>query len=249
MFAVDSQAVIQKTSSPEESKKRVIRFYEWGAEVFLQTCWISQYRKPNQRYSYVEIHPGFEVAESVACRSLHIAQCAYVLFTHFSVLQMLEELRKALTVCILYCHERACILSSSFLIRMLHEFFVVIRQKFLLRSVVFFFVFKIVYIFVLFAELGGPVGQIVVQDRGIAATEQGKILIPPSNTRYVSFGHKDLSIRVGLHESDRSVQVSLLFIIDLHLCSFFRKNLLSLRQLLQPTFYAFVCSVLKILHF
>ena len=113
----------------------------------------------------------------------------------------------------------------------------------------FFFVFKIVYIFVLFAELGGPVGQIVVQDRGIAATEQGKILIPPSNTRYVSFGHKDLSIRVGLHESDRSVQVSLLFIIDLHLCSFFRKNLLSLRQLLQPTFYAFVCSVLKILHF
>ena len=55
-------------------------------------------------------------------------------------------------------------------------------------------------------------GHIVAHDRGISATEQGKMLIPPNNSRYVSWGHKDLSVRVGLHESDRALQVSCLFL-------------------------------------
>lgn len=63
--------------------------------------------------------------------------------------------------------------------------------------------------FFLVLEIQEPVGHIATHDRGVSVTEKGKLLVPPHNTRYVSWGHKDLSVRAGNYESDRPTQVSL----------------------------------------
>ncbi|CAK8696786.1 unnamed protein product [Clavelina lepadiformis] len=56
-------------------------------------------------------------------------------------------------------------------------------------------------------ELHGVVGHIIPHDRGVFATERGKMLIPPQNSRCISWGHKDLSVRVGYYESERAMQI------------------------------------------
>jgi len=38
-------------------------------------------------------------------------------------------------------------------------------------------------------------------------TEHGKLLIPPQNTRYLSWRNDDLSVRVGYYESEKALQV------------------------------------------
>ncbi|XP_039272900.2 WD repeat and FYVE domain-containing protein 3-like [Styela clava] len=56
-------------------------------------------------------------------------------------------------------------------------------------------------------ELKGPVGEIVITDRGALATEESKILIPSQYSRYLSWGSGDLSIRIGYYESERAMQI------------------------------------------
>lgn len=56
-------------------------------------------------------------------------------------------------------------------------------------------------------DLRCPVGQIVQMDKDIVAVEQNKLLIPPEYCRYVSWGHPDRSLRLGLYDSERPIFV------------------------------------------
>jgi len=51
------------------------------------------------------------------------------------------------------------------------------------------------------------VGLIAASERGVLVTEHGKLLIPPQNTRYLSWRNDDLSVRVGYYESEKALQV------------------------------------------
>jgi len=77
----------------------------------------------------------------------------------------------------------------------------------------------------------------VVQDRGVIALEKNKLLIPPNNTRYVTYGHKDLTIRVGLQESDKGLQVGIFCM--------FTKNVLKMRC--SESYFDFQIPIVKIL--
>nr|CAB3264215.1 neurobeachin-like protein 1 [Phallusia mammillata] len=56
-------------------------------------------------------------------------------------------------------------------------------------------------------EVNAAVGQIVPNDRGVLVTEVGRLLIPPQNTRYLSWNHDDRCIRVGYYESEKPMQI------------------------------------------
>lgn len=59
----------------------------------------------------------------------------------------------------------------------------------------------------LFAEVKGPVGQILYTDKAILAVEQNKVLMPPTYNKYVAWGFADHSLRIGNYDNDKAVFV------------------------------------------
>ena len=53
------------------------------------------------------------------------------------------------------------------------------------------------------AELKGSVGQILHNDKSVAAVEQNKVLIPPAFNKYLAWGFADMSVRIGNYDSDK----------------------------------------------
>ncbi|XP_048589940.1 WD repeat and FYVE domain-containing protein 3-like [Nematostella vectensis] len=68
-------------------------------------------------------------------------------------------------------------------------------------------------------ELKGPVGRIIQSEKGMLAVEQNKVLIPPHYNRYVAWGFGDLSMRMGLYDTDKIVNVYENFHIGQVLCA------------------------------
>lgn len=60
---------------------------------------------------------------------------------------------------------------------------------------------------ILFADLKGPVGQIIQPDKSVLAVEQNKVLMAPSFSRYIAWGFADHSLRIGMYDSDRALFV------------------------------------------
>ncbi|XP_063226772.1 WD repeat and FYVE domain-containing protein 3 isoform X2 [Bacillus rossius redtenbacheri] len=56
-------------------------------------------------------------------------------------------------------------------------------------------------------ELKGPVGQIMQVEKSVLAVEQNKVLVPPAYSKYVAWGFADHSLRIGLHDSDKTAMV------------------------------------------
>jgi len=67
--------------------------------------------------------------------------------------------------------------------------------------------FKRLIYFFSFAELKGPVGQILHIDKAVLAVEQNKTLIPPAYNKYVAWGFADHSLRIGNYDSDKAIFV------------------------------------------
>ncbi|RZF45662.1 hypothetical protein LSTR_LSTR010613 [Laodelphax striatellus] len=57
-------------------------------------------------------------------------------------------------------------------------------------------------------ELKGSVGQILQSDKSVLAVEQNKALVPPSYTKYISWGFADHSLRLASYDNDKSHLVS-----------------------------------------
>lgn len=69
-------------------------------------------------------------------------------------------------------------------------------------------------------ELKGPVGLMIQTDnRGLLAVERNKVLVPPYNNRYISWGFGDLSMRTGVYETERILSVYENFHIGQVLCA------------------------------
>ncbi|ESN92294.1 hypothetical protein HELRODRAFT_194322 [Helobdella robusta] len=56
-------------------------------------------------------------------------------------------------------------------------------------------------------ELKGAVGQIVANDKSLLAVEQNKTLIPFSYSKYLAWGHPDMSVRIGNYDSEKALLV------------------------------------------
>ena len=71
-------------------------------------------------------------------------------------------------------------------------------------------------LFMMIAELHGPVGQIVSSERGVLAVEQHKVLITPAYQRSLAWGFADLSCHISQYESDKVCHLTLLtFLLSL----------------------------------